>query len=110
MIGRDASCTVELADKLVSRRHLQIVFDPTRARHFAVDVGSSNGLFVNGERIKRGAPRLLDDKDELRIGRSLIRYRESASPPPVRLHPCIKTPNPADDPASGDGPTWLAVR
>ena len=79
MIGREASCTIEIADELVSRRHLQIAYDPCSARHFAVDVGSSNGLFVNGVRVGRGTQHMLKDGDEIRIGRSLLHYTESGS-------------------------------
>ncbi|MCP3918433.1 MAG: FHA domain-containing protein [bacterium] len=65
MIGRDASCTIEIEDELVSRRHLQIVYDSCRARHCAVDVGSSNGVFVNGARVERGTVCVLEDGDEI---------------------------------------------
>ena len=76
MIGRDASCTIAIPDEHVSRRHLQIVYDRRRDRHFAVDVGSSNGVFVNGARIERGTERVLEDGDEIRIGHSSLRYDE----------------------------------
>ena len=74
MIGRDESCTITIQDERVSRRHLQIVYDRRRDRHFVVDVGSSNGVLVNGVRIERGTERVLEDGDEIRIGHSRLRY------------------------------------
>ncbi len=74
MIGRDESCVLRIPDRRVSRRHLQIAYDRRRDTHFALDVGSANGVTVNGQRLVRGAEQPLDDGDEIRIGGSRLRY------------------------------------
>ena len=74
MIGRDEACSIPIPDEHVSRRHLQIGYDRRRDRHFAVDVGSTNGVTVNGTRLQRGALRLLDDGDLIHVGSSWLRY------------------------------------
>jgi len=74
MIGRDASCAIPIADERISRRHLQVAYDDDRERHVAVDVGSSNGVAINGVRLVRGVERDLDDGDEIEIGGSRLRY------------------------------------
>ena len=74
MIGRDLSCALRIPDGRISRRHLQIVYDRLRHVHFALDIESANGVTVNGSRLVRGAERLLDDGDEIRIGRSSLQY------------------------------------
>jgi pSer/pThr/pTyr-binding forkhead associated (FHA) protein len=79
MIGRDASCAISIPDGRISRRHLQIVYERAGDRHIAVDVGSSNGVVVNGLRLERGAERALKDGDEIGIGGSRLRYMKGSS-------------------------------
>ncbi len=73
-VGRDDQCSFQLVDDEVSRRHLQIRFDPDKRVHFAVDMRSANGVFINGARIT--GDRQLDEGDVIRIGQSEIRYTE----------------------------------
>lgn len=74
IIGRDVSCAISIADSRISRRHLQIAYERSSGRHLVVDVGSSNGVAVNGTRLRRGAQRMLEDGDEIGIGGSMLRY------------------------------------
>ena len=74
MVGRDTSCAIAIADERISRRHLQVTFEPQGHRHVAMDVGSSNGVTVNGVRLVRGVARALDDGDEIGIGATALRY------------------------------------
>jgi predicted component of type VI protein secretion system len=69
-IGREG-CDIVLTDSEVSRRHAAI---RSAAQGVAIeDLGSTNGTYVNGERI--GAPRLLGDGDEVQIGSTVLRLR-----------------------------------
>jgi pSer/pThr/pTyr-binding forkhead associated (FHA) protein len=83
LIGRDASCAIRIPDERVSRRHLQVGYDNRGDRHFALDVGSENGVTVNGIRLQRGSLRSLGNGDEIRIGRSSLRYVWHVTPPSV---------------------------
>jgi soluble lytic murein transglycosylase-like protein len=49
-IGRDFECEVQLDDTQVSRRHAQVSF--TRGEWSIRDLQSSNGLYVDGERVE----------------------------------------------------------
>jgi hypothetical protein len=49
LIGRDASCEVQVVAAPVSRRHAEVV--PSRGGWVVRDLQSSNGLFVDGERV-----------------------------------------------------------
>ena len=80
LVGRDPSCAIPIADERISRRHLQVAYDETQERHVAVDVGSSNGVFVNGERLVRGSERVLGHGDEIVIGGSTLRYASHRDP------------------------------
>ncbi|HEY9762360.1 MAG TPA: FHA domain-containing protein [Trichocoleus sp.] len=66
LIGRDGSqVSIPIRDKRLSRRHAAIQYDSQQGFHIA-DLGSTNGTFVNGERILQ--PMLLQDGDRIRLG------------------------------------------
>lgn len=66
LIGRDADAEVRLPFPLVSRRHARIDVGGDGAS--VVDLGSFNGTFVNGERVRRSAPTLLSPGDRIDVG------------------------------------------
>lgn len=65
IIGRSPECHVTIEDPLVSRQHARIVLDEEGA--LCEDLGSRNGVKLNGRPIKKGLTRLKDG-DRLRIG------------------------------------------
>jgi FHA domain/Protein of unknown function (DUF3662) len=69
-IGRHQSCTIVFADSNVSRVHAQLQQDSTG--WLVVDLGSTNGVKVNGIKILKGT--LLADGDELTFGTSTARF------------------------------------
>jgi len=64
LIGRSTACHITLEDPLVSRTHARITVSDGRAH--VEDLGSRNGLLVNGERVK--APTELSDGSRIRVG------------------------------------------
>ncbi|MBK9156689.1 MAG: FHA domain-containing protein [Propionibacteriaceae bacterium] len=68
MIGRSADCRLILDDDYVSTRHARIV--RTEEGYLVEDLGSTNGTYLNNERIS--APLPFTFADELRIGRTLM--------------------------------------
>ncbi len=65
-IGRGPRNDVDLVHPTVSRVHARVV---TRDGALLVeDAGSANGTFVNGERVRQGAPRRVEPGDEIRVG------------------------------------------
>jgi two-component system cell cycle response regulator len=68
ILGRDPSCALVVDDPSVSRRHARITRDE-RAHHFIEDLGSTNGTFVSGRRVRRAA---LATGDRLQLGRDTV--------------------------------------
>ena len=64
VIGRSEECQLALDDPMVSRKHLALRV--SSASVVAVDLGSRNGVTINGSRLK--AERLLVDGDRIKIG------------------------------------------
>jgi eukaryotic-like serine/threonine-protein kinase len=67
-VGRDASNDIVLPDQAVSLVHCQIINTPDRRQ--IKDMGSTNGTFVNGERV---VSRALTDGDGVLLGANHIR-------------------------------------
>ncbi len=73
LVGRDASCTFQIVDPQLSRGHLQVKLVQGDGRHYAIDFGSKNGVFVNGASVAGdGVP--LSDRDVIKIGGTTIVY------------------------------------
>jgi FHA domain len=65
VVGRSSACHIVLDDGLVSRRHAQFVVNGKVA--IVEDLGSVNGVYLNGERIS--GQRALRDADRVQIGK-----------------------------------------
>jgi FHA domain/zinc-ribbon domain len=75
-IGREGSCDVALDDETASRQHARVRRDSER---FAVfDLGSANGTFVNRERVYKQD---LNDGDVIRVGETLLLFKEAKPGP-----------------------------
>ena len=75
LIGRDSTNPICVADIEVSRRHCRLVLDD---EFFVLsDLGSSNGTFVNGDRIKQCE---LRSGDQIRIGATVLVFNHQYTP------------------------------
>jgi ABC transport system ATP-binding/permease protein len=113
-IGRQAGNTIRLTDRNISRRHARLVRESGAL--FIEDLGSSNGVRVNGERIDGRCK--LGDGDVVEIGDYDLgiegRLDTPANPLAVRVmtpagsapamaaEKTVENPKP---PAAGEGPT-----
>ncbi|MCB9489748.1 MAG: FHA domain-containing protein [Deltaproteobacteria bacterium] len=71
ILGRDPSCHIVVNDEQASRRHGEIVFH--EGAYWIRDLDSTNGTYVNGERIDAFA---LTDGDNIRVGTHIIVFRD----------------------------------
>jgi pSer/pThr/pTyr-binding forkhead associated (FHA) protein len=63
-LGRAVECDIVIASKSVSRQHTRLRLDGRR--WFVDDLGSTNGTYLNGERVIRS--QVLLDGDSLKVG------------------------------------------
>jgi len=73
LIGRAPENDIILLEESISRRHARIVVG-NREVSFE-DLGSANGSFTNGERLRPREPRSLHDNDVVKIGQLLALFR-----------------------------------
>ncbi|HEY0713506.1 MAG TPA: DUF4388 domain-containing protein [Polyangia bacterium] len=68
VIGRSSDLDMVLVEDMVSRKHAKIITDDTGVS--IQDLGSTNGTFVNGEKIRKVE---LKDGDRILIGTSIVK-------------------------------------
>ncbi len=80
-LGRQAEPPdgLAVAHSTVSRRHLELRWDPKFARHSARDLGSRNGSSIHGTPLGP-VPRILDDNAVIRFGDILAIYERQRGP------------------------------
>ena len=93
VFGRGLSNDVVLDDAYVDARHARLERDDGGAWSI-VDLGTVNGLYANGERAGASAP--VAAGAEVRIGRTLLRFRDSDEVVPPAL---VDDQAPASSPA-----------
>ena len=69
VLGRSRDCDIQLADANVSRRHAELRQEG--ASYWIVDLGSTNGMEVNGKRVKRAK---LSDGDTITLGSTKVTF------------------------------------
>ena len=72
-LGRDSSNAVQLHDTEISRRHAEVT--QSGGVYTLADLGSSNGTFVNGQRIDQHE---LQSGDHVQVGRTLMLFTQVA--------------------------------
>jgi hypothetical protein len=70
VIGRSRDCEIQVEDPNVSRRHAELRQEG--ASYWIVDLDSTNGIEVNGRRLKRAK---LEQGDRIRLGSTDIVFR-----------------------------------
>ena len=73
LIGRSKDCDVQLTDPNVSRRHAELRQEG--ASYWIVDLGSTNGIEVNGRRLRRAK---LEHGDRVTLGSTEIVFKRES--------------------------------
>jgi hypothetical protein len=74
LIGRSKDCDIRLTDPNVSRRHAELRQEGTA--YWILDLGSTNGVTVNGRRQQRAQ---LQNEDRITVGSTELVFRRSAA-------------------------------
>ena len=72
IIGRSENLGIHILDMRISRKHMKIYFDEDKQKHFAVDMGSKYGVFINERRIKHDTA--LADGNRITIGQTVLLF------------------------------------
>ncbi len=75
-IGRDGDSEIVLAENTVSRQHARVQRDD-QGKWTVMDLGSANGVYVNGMRVQRA---ILNLGDEIKIGDNYFRFQGNQEP------------------------------
>src|SRR5437867_3410746 len=75
-VGRLSSCELPIDEPQASRRHFEV--SRREGAVWVKDLGSTNGTFLNDERLEGEAK--LRDGDRLRVGATVVAFEASAPP------------------------------
>ena len=75
VIGRDATSSVAISDAEVSRKHARLNFQG--GKYVIEDLGSTNGTFVNGQRVSTAT--VLKSGDVVSLGEQIVLMYEALS-------------------------------
>jgi len=87
-LGRDAKLSLCLNDAGVSRRHGMVIRGPDGSS--LRDLGSRNGLYLNGRRLASGVEVPLRHGDRVQAGQTVLLYQETAVAPAAEDLPALE--------------------
>lgn len=88
MIGRDSSNGVAISDAEVSRRHARLTFQG--GKYVIEDLGSTNGTFINGQRLS--GPHVLKAGDVVAFGEQIVLMYDAVNIDPGATVASVRTP------------------
>jgi predicted component of type VI protein secretion system len=104
LIGRDPQCNLRPASPMISKRHCAVIVRDGKA--FIRDFGSTNGTYLNDQRVEGEAE--LKNDDQLKVGpiHFAVRLEASAPTPAPATRPVVanKTPLPPTRPLTKPAP------
>jgi hypothetical protein len=113
-VGRDPKCAIQLLDKLVAKEHC--ILECREGRLVLRDLGSLNGTYVNGERVR--GEHAVAHGDEIALGATRARYDDGLGPmsfPPPDIGPGAVEPpaqggwRPPGGNSGGGAPSELGI-
>ncbi|OFZ80175.1 MAG: hypothetical protein A2583_15770 [Bdellovibrionales bacterium RIFOXYD1_FULL_53_11] len=72
-IGRDPSVEISISDQNISRKHARLAGD-AGGNVTIMDMGSSNGTFVNDKKLVPNIPTTLAKEDMIKVGATILKF------------------------------------
>jgi pSer/pThr/pTyr-binding forkhead associated (FHA) protein len=72
IVGRHSTCHIQIDNAGISRRHCKFTYD--NGAYFVEDMQSSNGIFINGKKIRRGP---VENGTEIAIGKYVLVFEDT---------------------------------
>lgn len=72
LVGRSHNCDIKIDQSSVSGKHFQLI--KAAGGYVVEDLGSTNGTYVNGDRVER---KELSNGDVIEVGRYAMKYKEN---------------------------------
>ncbi len=85
LIGRSSNCAITIDDPSISRCHAVVGHRPGRG-FYIIDVGSSNGTFVNGRRLSTLKQCFLEDGDLIELSHTRVEFFVSGWPGSTQMN------------------------
>ncbi len=73
-IGRTSHSEIMINDYTISKKHARIQHALRRGGYILEDLGSTNGTWINGERLVQDAPIRIQSSDTIRFGRHIFTF------------------------------------
>ncbi len=106
-LGRHPNNSIQLLDKIVSKEHC--ILEQRDGQFILRDLGSLNGTYINGERVR--GEQGLRHGDEIALGSTRARYDDGTQP--LNFAPLAAGPGAVQHPQPGGGPqspgSWAPV-
>jgi two-component system, cell cycle response regulator len=83
IIGRNPQCQIYVEDRSISKSHARVM--PVGNQVMLVDLGSTNGTDIGGERLEPNSPRALLNNDLIKVGNALFKFLEKGNIETVSL-------------------------
>jgi len=72
IIGRSNRADIQLDTKAISTEHAKVV--SSNGKHALIDLGSTNGTFLNGQRLNPNDPAVLNTGDSIQVAETVLAY------------------------------------
>jgi hypothetical protein len=73
-VGRTADSEIMINDYTISKKHARVRHAMGRGGYLLEELGSTNGTWVNGERLVKNAPMQIQSSDTIRFGRHIFTF------------------------------------
>lgn len=98
-IGRSSQNDIQIKDRSISARHLKLL--QRGGKYFVLDLGSTNGTFVNGELVAPGQEVEIKEGDAVGIGNTLICLDREFTLSGTLVHQAVTFRGPKEGKAEG---------